>query len=279
MCCRRRTLNRPIRTSGGLASALISLALLVTPCLAAETAPGDVPGAPTAAVAPAAPAPAAVDEDAIEALKEMGAFLQTLTRFEVKTSVTGESVLMDGQKLQRSASAELQVVRPNKLRAVMRTAAGERQLIYDGRTATLYTPALKLYASAEAADSLRGAIKGLKERYGIDVPLADLFLWGTDAAPVDAIQSAIYVGEDLVDGDLCDQYAFRQGNLDWQIWIDAGERALPRKLVITNRADEARPQSVSVITWNLEPAFADAVFTFTPPQDASRIVIRQLSGN
>jgi hypothetical protein len=249
-------------------SSLFVLALLATPCLAAETAPAES----------SPPAAAAVDLDAIEALKEMGAFLQTLGRFEVKTSVTGESVLVDGQKLQRSASAELQVVRPNMLRAVMRSAAGERQLIYDGKTATLYTPALKYYASADTVDTLRGAIQGLKEKYGVEVPLADLFLRGTDAAPVDAIQSALYAGEDFVDKDLCDHYAYRQGNLDWQIWIDAGERPLPRKLVITSRSDEARPQSVSVISWNLKPAFKDSVFAFTPPKDANRVVIRQLSG-
>ena len=60
-------------------------------------------------------------------------------------------------------------------------------------------------------------------------------------------------GQDFVGDDLCDHYAFRQGKIDWQIWITAGGKPLPRKIVITNRADEARPQSVSLIDWNLKP--------------------------
>ena len=75
--------------------------------------------------------------------------------------------------------------------------------------------------------------------------MSDLFEWGTPAAPVDKIESAMNAGQDFIGKDSCDHYAFRQGNFDWQIWITTGAKPLPRKLVITNRADEARPQSVS----------------------------------
>ena len=50
-------------------------------------------------------------------------------------------------------------------------------------------------------------------------------------------------------------------------------RPLPRKVVITSRTDEARPQSVSLIDWNLKPTFKDTVFKFTPPKGASKIEI------
>ena len=43
--------------------------------------------------------------------------------------------------------------------------------------------------------------------------------------------------------------------------------------MITNRADEARPQSISVIDWNLKPTFKDSVFKFTVPSGATKIEI------
>jgi hypothetical protein len=61
--------------------------------------------------------------------------------------------------------------------------------------------------------------------------------------------------------------------IDWQIWISSGDKPLPRKIVITNRADEARPQSISVIDWNLKPTFKDSVFKFTPSAGAKKIEI------
>jgi len=80
-------------------------------------------------------------------------------------------------------------------------------------------------------------------------------------------------GQDFVGEDLCDHYAFRQGMIDWQVWITTGSNPLPRKIVITNRADEARPQSVFMISWNLKPTFKDSVFKFTPPKGATKIEI------
>ena len=107
----------------------------------------------------------------------------------------------------------------------------------------------------------------------MEVPLSDLFVWGTPAAPLDKIESAMNAGQDFIGDDLCDHYAFRQGIVDWQIWITAGAKPLPRKIVVTSRADDARPQSVSLLSWNLKPTFTDAVFRFTPPAGAKAIEI------
>jgi hypothetical protein len=229
--------------------------------------------AQTAPAATAAPAVNAVDPASIQALKDMGAFLQTLKRFHVATEVTGERVLADGQKLQHTATAKMDVERPNRIRAVMHSARSQREIIYDGKTVTLYTPAHKYYSTVEFTATIGELIDKLEERFGVEMPLSDLFLFGTPAAPLDKIESAMNAGQDFIDDDLCDHYAFRQGKVDWQIWISAGGKPLPRKVVITNRADEARPQSVSLIDWNLKPTFKDSVFKFTPPKGATRIEI------
>ena len=149
----------------------------------------------------------------------------------------------------------------------------ERQIIYDGKTVSLYTPAQKFYSTVAFTGTLGELVDKLQERYDVEVPLADLFVWGTPAAPLDKIESAMNAGQDFIGEDLCDHYAFRQGNVDWQIWIKSSGKPLPRKLVVTSRADDARPQSVSLIDWNLKPTFSDAVFRFTPPAGAKAIEI------
>ena len=238
--------------------------------------------AQTAATAVTVPAGAAqqannpVDPASIQALKDMGAHLQTLKRFEVFTELTGERVLEDGQKLQHTATAELDVERPNRLRALMSSARSERELFYDGKVVTLYVPAQKYYSTVEFSENLGGLIDKLEQRYGVEIPLSDLFLWGTAAAPLDRIESAMNAGQDFIDDDLCDHYAFREGDIDWQIWITTGSKPLPRKLVITSRADKARPQSVSLIDWNLRPTFKDSVFRFKPPKGATAVELHAL---
>jgi hypothetical protein len=252
----------------------VKICAAVALCLATGIAAAQTATPAAAAQAPAAQAVAnPVAPGAIQALKDMGAYLQTLKRFQVTTEVTGERVLADGQKLQHGARAVLDVARPNQLRAVMSTGRSERELFYNGSVATLYTASQKSYSSVEMSGNLAEFVERLRQRYGIEVPLSDLFLWGTPAAPFDKIESAMNAGQDYVDGVLCDHYAFRQGKLDWQLWIAVGAQPLPCKLVITNRADEARPQSVSRIQWNLKPAFKDSVFTFVPPKGVTKAQI------
>jgi hypothetical protein len=231
------------------------------------------PAAQAQTAAPAAAAPNPVDPASVQALKDMGAHLQTLKRFSVTTDLSGERVLADGQKLTHNASATMDVARPDRLRATMRTPRAQRVLVFDGTNATLYTPALKVYSTVELDDTLAGLVERLENRFGIEVPLSDLFVWGTPAAPLDKIESAMNAGQDVIGDDLCDHYAFRQGKVDWQIWITTGAKPLPRKVVITNRSDEARPQSVSLIAWNLNPGFNDAVFRFVPPKGATQAQI------
>jgi hypothetical protein len=215
----------------------------------------------------------AVDPATVQALKAMGAHLHSLKRFQVSTELTGERVLADGQKLQHTASATIDVERPNRLRARMWNARGERELFYDGKTVTLNTPAQKYYSSVQFSGTLNELVDGLKDRYAIEVPLSDVFLWGTAEAPLDKIESAMNAGQDFIDGDLCDHYAFRQGTIDWQIWISTSGKPLPRKLVITNRTDDAGPQSVSLIDWNLKPTFGASAFTFKPAARARKVEI------
>ena len=100
--------------------------LLGTPAVRAQTAP------PQNATAPQRRECRRSGNDS--GPQEHGRHLQTLKRFQAKTAVSGERVLMDGQKLQHSASATVDVVRPNKVRARMVSARSERELIFDGKT-------------------------------------------------------------------------------------------------------------------------------------------------
>ena len=247
---------------------LLALAL-AAPGIHAQTPPAAPAGSAQQVTNPVNPA-------SIQALKDMGAHLQSLKRFQVTTELTGERVLVDGQKLQHSAMAEIDIQRPNMLRARMFSTRSERVIFYDGKVATLFIPAQKAYSTVDFTGNLDELANKLEERYDVEIPLSDLFLWGTPAAPVDKINSAMNAGQDFIGGDLCDHYAFRQGEFDWQIWITTGAKPLPRRLVITNRSDEARPQSASTIDWNLKPTFKNGIFKFTPPKGATAVELRSL---
>jgi hypothetical protein len=218
-----------------------------------------------------AQADTAIDPDAIAALNKMGAYLRTLNAFQVKATVTTEDVLDDGEKLQRMNTTTLLAQRPNKLFVQVVNERAPRDFYYDGKSFTLYAPKVKYYATVDAPPTIAELANKLEDKFNIEVPFVDLFRWGTPEGNVADITSATDVGPSVIDGTTCEQYAFRQNGLDWQVWIQEGDFPLPRKLVLTTLTDDARPQHTSVYTWNLAPSFNDEAFAFTAPKDASKI--------
>jgi hypothetical protein len=216
--------------------------------------------------------PDLIEPAAIEALKQMGAYLGTLEDFQVQADSTSEDVLTTGEKLQFHHTTNILAHKPNKLRAEVKGERKERLYLYDGKTFTLFAPRAGYYATVAAPPSIAELIGVAKDKYDLDIPLLDLFLWGGPGSTTNEITSAADFGEGEVGGVTCEHYAFRQFGLDWQIWIQLGDHPLPRKLVLTTTTDEARPQHTSVLNWNLAPSYNEVAFTFDPPRDAHRIV-------
>jgi hypothetical protein len=215
----------------------------------------------------------AVEPAAMAALQKMGGYLRDLSSFQVTATTTDEEVLDDGQKVQYTETADVVARLPDRLRAELESERRQRTYLYDGSNFTLFARRAKLYATVPAPSTLRALVDALEENYGLTVPLVDLFLWGSPGWSTDGIKGAIDLGPSVVEGITCQHYAFRQDDIDWQIWIQRGDHPLPRRLVITTRTDEARPQHTAVFTWNLAPSFNESAFEFDPPADASRVLL------
>ena len=224
-----------------------------------------------AAASAQAQQPSAIDPAAMATLQRMGAYLRTLTSFQVEVATTDEDVLDDGQKIQYSGVVDILAQMPARLRADVSNDRFDRLYLYDGKNFTLYGDRLNAYATVPAPPTIAQLTDSLDENYGLGVPLVDLFRWGSPGWTTDGVTSATDIGPSNVAGTTCEQYAFRQSDIDWQIWIQKGDYPLPRKLVITLKSDEARPQHTAAYTWNLAPSFNDAAFTFDPPAGAYRV--------
>jgi len=226
-----------------------------------------------AAVPALAQQPPAVEPGAMAALQGMGTYLRTLKSFQVEVLTTDEDVLDDGQKIQYSGITTILARMPNGLRAEVANDRHERMYLYDGKSFTLFAKRLNYYATVPAPPTIGELASTLDEKYDVTVPIVDLFRWGGASWSPEGIKGAMDVGASVVLGTTCEQYAFRQDDIDWQIWIQKGDYPLPRKLVITTKTDEARPQHTAVYVWNLAPSFNDAAFVFDPPEGAGKVVL------
>ena len=124
-----------------------------------------------------------------------------------------------------------------------------RRFIYDGKTFTVYSPKLgSITQRARPRHQPRSAGHDLQQvrdhaAAGRPVPVGR-------RAPmrlgIQALKSAYEVGTATIDGVPTDHFAFREGDVDWEVWIQKGDQPLPRKLVIVDRTDpRGRPSPLA----------------------------------
>jgi hypothetical protein len=215
----------------------------------------------------------AVDPDAVDAVKKMGAYLRSMKAFQVIGNITHDDVLDDGLIVKSDSKVDMLVAAPNRMRVEVSADDKDRIYFYDGKNFTIFAKLVNYYATAPAPPTIVELFKKAEEKYDIDLPLIDLFKWGTNEDDINKIKTAVDVGPATVEGVTCEQYAFHQEGVDWQLWIQLGQYPLPRRLVITTLTDDARPQHSITLSWNLAPSFNDEAFTFYPTQDAKRIIL------
>jgi hypothetical protein len=81
-----------------------------------------------------------------------------------------------------------------------------------------------------------------------------------------------------VEGVECEHLAFRNTDTDWQIWIEAGERPVPRKYVITSKTVAAAPQyTLRIRDWKSGVSINPEAFKYTPPADYSGVAVTALT--
>ena len=248
----------------------LAAVLLLAPLLAQAQAGAQ---ATAAASTPAATKDAAV----LRRLAEVGSTLRGLKHFAVRADAVTDEVLMSGQKLQFASTVEYVVSAPDKLRAQLRSDRRHRDFYFDGRTLTQVAPRAGYYASVSMPGTLAENMTRLAERYEIELPLADLFLWGTPAGGLDDVTSALLVGPAQVNGVACDHFAMRQPGVDWQVWVERGARALPLKLVITTTDEPAQPQYAATLKWTLGAPPAAGSVTYTPAKGMTRIELKPVA--
>ncbi len=220
-----------------------------------------------------APARSSVDPAAVAALDKMAAALRAHQTFELTADTTNEDVLGSGEKLQYEGKVHIIARRPDRFRVTVVSDTRNREYIYDGRTVTIFSPRQGMYATVAAPPTIRETIQKVRDERGVELPLADLFAWGTDRVSAQKLTSGFLVRPETIEGRSCNHYAFRQPGADWQVWIANDESALPCKIVITNRDDASMPQYTAVLHWDFPTSVAESDFIFDPPSGARQIAI------
>lgn len=171
----------------------------------------------------------------------------------------------------------MEVKRPDKLRAEIRAPFSERCFWYNGKSLTLLDRKHNFYGSAAMPAKLDAMLDAARDDFGIDLPLIDFALSDPYAQATAKVEQGTYFTIVPVLGVPCHHLAFKQENIDWQIWIEDGPQPLIRKFVITHKGEEGAPEFTGLIThWDFSDRIPDSAFDFYPPPGATEIQMRKI---
>jgi hypothetical protein len=218
------------------------------------------------------PPPPIVEQPALDRLKAMSDKLAAAKAFTYHARSSVERPAETGQFLTFFIESEVALERPGKLRANVGGDIPNFQLYYDGATVSALDPQKNFYAQTAAPATIDAMLPFLVEKTGIDFPSEDLLHSDPYAEMTKDLTHAIVVGPVKVNGVVCDHLAFMGQAANWEVWIEANERALPCRVAVTYKTVENFPRfQVEFLDWNLKPNTHPGQFVFKKPAGAKQI--------
>ncbi len=213
-----------------------------------------------------------VDPKADKILRDMSNYLKAQKQLTIKAETSYESIMDSGEKLTFFNQVEISIKRPNKLYSHRIGMIRNQEIFYNGKTLTLFSLNNRLYAVASVPSNLDEMLEFATEKLNLVAPGSDLLYSDVYEGLMSDVISGSYIGQNIVNGRLCHHLAYRGGEVDWQIWIQAQGDPIPRKYVITSKWLTGAPEyTLTINYWDSSSKIPDEKFQFDPPKDAKRI--------
>jgi len=211
-------------------------------------------------------------DDSASLLKTMADYTAAQKSITATFDSDIEVITPELQKIQFASSGQLKMTRPDKLRVKRTGGYADVDLVYDGKTVSLYGNNAKAYVQADMAGTIDQLIDGIQAKTGGAMPGTDLLLSNSyDVLTSDVIEGH-HIGQGVVDGVECEHLAFRGHDTDWQIWIQTGAQPIPRKYVITSKTLAGAPQyTLRIKEWKTDPITDADAFAFKAPEGATKV--------
>ncbi len=217
------------------------------------------------------------EKEAKSLLKAMSDYMAAQQAISFDYDANLEIVTADKQKLALASSGTVALARPDKIRAMRSGGFANVETVFDGKTLTVFGKNKNVYAQADIPGTIDHLVDELKDKYDRPLPAADLLLSNAYDQLMPDVVDAKDLGSGVIGGVECDHLAFRNKDVDWQIWIAQGDHPYPCRYVITSKLVADGPQySVQVRNWKTGGEVASDDFSFKAPADAKKMDLKEL---
>ncbi|MFG0320544.1 MAG: DUF2092 domain-containing protein [Planctomycetota bacterium JB042] len=220
--------------------------------------------------------PGAIDASADAALRSMGELLGSAERFEFEALTMVDPHPDAWPPFRERGEVTITGARPGRLLGRVRSAHARRDFHLDDGRLSVHDLDRGVYAVIEAPGTIDETLDLLMDEYDVSIQLADVLYADPYAAMSESLEEARDLGATVVGGRPCRHLAFRQAGLEWQLWVEEGERPVPRKIVLLYDEPGTPEFEATWTRWELSPPPDDRRFRFEPPPSAREVELEQL---
>jgi hypothetical protein len=216
------------------------------------------------------------DSEALDVLKRMNAYTASLDRFSIDGGRQDDARMDAGLMVSNSTEVAISADRPGSLQISSFDGEERKELYFHEGKLTVYGSKHKYYAQADIPEEIEAALEFALEELEVEAPLMDLIYRDSSRRMITDRETVIYLqNKARVEGVDCHHIAIRGSELDVQLWVEEGDRPVPRRIMITSKWEGGSPRFTATLKWDSEPDFKQNVFEFIPPEGAMNVGFAQ----
>ena len=183
----------------------------------------------------------------------------------VDVAVAEEAVLSQGLKIRTLREGSVIMSRSQGFKFSRSGSLVNQQVAYDGKNVYGIGEKAKVFVSVPLSGTNDEVMDILTKEAGAYLPGRDLFYEDAAEELLAEVLESHYLGLAPVAGASCHYVVFRGPDVDWHLWINAGDM-LPSKYLITSKWMAGAPEfEMTFSNWNLDPNINDQTFVLSAP--------------
>jgi len=214
---------------------------------------------------------ATLDPKSDGALKAMSDKLAGADQLSVSAYRKLDRQLIDNPNMIGHASIEIQIDRPDRVKAAVRGSGEERRLYIGKDGSTIHSRNSNFHAHFPGHPTIEKTCDAASAKLGLHVPMQDFLSSNPYRDFRSGSDTIAHAGVERVGGQACDHLRGSREDLEWNLWISQSGH-LPVRYSITVAGLKGEDHlRLDFKKWNLAPTITAGTFDFTPAKGSREI--------
>lgn len=212
------------------------------------------------------------DARALDVLNQMAAYTASIDQLVITAEVFADARMDAGLMVSNASELKIKIDRPGSLYLENFDGLNTRKIYIHNGKLTIFNTKNNFYARAKVPEDIEGAMQYAMEEFELETPLGELFFADSALAMMTEQDVVLYLtGKSRIRGVDCHHIAIRGAEIDLQLWVEEGERPVPRKILMTMKWEGGSPRSAALMEFSATSGLEQKIFDFNPPEGAQEI--------